>query len=440
MADIIHISKEALEDAIKKFDGVKIKIAEYFGCSDWKIRMVAKEHGLYVDGRIAANAKDKIPMAPKSTLMEMYFDQNMTILDMSKVLGASNVTIRKWFDHYDIKLDSHSTTISKKVMPKIIDYNLKNNGYEHFFASEEGRKKVTEAFIAKYGVPYHPIDNESTAELELVSYMNSLSPGFVKKRVFGFEYDGMNADALVAVEFNGIYWHSEKNKPRTLHVKKYRAATKNGYRLFTVFEDEWRDRKDQVKGFIRAALGKNEIVIAARKTTVSIRKYNDSDVIKFMDENHIQGMPRILRCNINIVLEYEGDIVGCMIMSKHHRSNNTDKVTLARLCFKGNTTVIGGSQRMFSHAIEQFCTGTTITSWSDNRWSEGAVYETLGFTHAGNVPKDYSYVKNGKRINKQSMTREKMAAGEDQTEYERAQELGFERIWDCGKKRWTYVV
>lgn len=31
-----------------------------------------------------------------------------------------------------------------------------------------------------------------------------------------------------------------------------------------------------------------------------------------------------------------------------------------------------------------------------------------------------------------------IGATEEQTEYEKAQELGFDRMWDCGKKTWLY--
>ena len=36
------------------------------------------------------------------------------------------------------------------------------------------------------------------------------------------------------------------------------------------------------------------------------------------------------------------------------------------------------------------------------------------------------------------MTKKKLHASENQTEYQRALELGFDRIWDCGKKTWIF--
>ena len=32
-----------------------------------------------------------------------------------------------------------------------------------------------------------------------------------------------------------------------------------------------------------------------------------------------------------------------------------------------------------------------------------------------------------------------MKAGDNQTEYERALELGFDRIWDCGNGKWVWT-
>jgi hypothetical protein len=83
-----------------------------------------------------------------------------------------------------------------------------------------------------------------------------------------------------------------------------------------------------------------------------------------------------------------------------------------------------------------------IVSWSDNRWSEGKVYEALGFYLEEELGPDYSYVKDRQRISKQSCQKKhlfkKGAVGD--TELEMAKSLGYSRIWDCGKKRWVLDI
>lgn len=48
----------------------------------------------------------------------------------------------------------------------------------------------------------------------------------------------------LAVEFDGLFWHSEQaGKPKDYHLRKTEACTKIGIRLVHVFEDEWLSRR-----------------------------------------------------------------------------------------------------------------------------------------------------------------------------------------------------
>ena len=112
------------------------------------------------------------------------------------------------------------------------------------------------------------------------------------------------------------------------------------------------------------------------------------------------------------------------------------------MCFKDNIKILGGSQKLFkaakNWAIEN--NHTSIISWSDNRWSQGKVYEHLGFKLDKELGADYSYVdlKNPKiRLSKQS---QKKKENQLQTESQMAHEKGLAKIWDCGKKRWIYYL
>ena len=124
----------------------------------------------------------------------------------------------------------------------------------------------------------------------------------------------------------------------------------------------------------------------------------------------------------------------------HHRIKG--KFVLNRLCFKSNTTVVGGASRL-NKALEGWAKINgydEILSWSDNRWSEGNVYEALGYSLIKEIAPDYFYFgNNNKTYSKQSCQKKdllkKGAVGN--TESEMAQSLGYDRIYDCGKKTWV---
>jgi hypothetical protein len=67
----------------------------------------------------------------------------------------------------------------------------------------------------------------------------------------------------------------------------------------------------------------------------------------------------------------------------------------------------------------------------------------MGFTMSKELYQDYSYIKasNGKnRIPKQECKKANIACVDGQTESERMTELGYYKIWDCGKKRWVLNI
>jgi hypothetical protein len=431
---MLKIDKTELEKLANQYTNKKL-LAERLGMTEWKTRELLKSLGILADGRPQGNKNKSVPVPPKKELLELYQKQNMTLLDISKHYNTSNVTVKKWFTNYEIPLLSHSETVSKKVIPKIINSNMQKYGYEHFFASEEGKKKVADGFIKKYGVPYHPIGNTSDAELEVLAYFNSLVSGFEKNLKTGIEIDGYNDELKIGFEYCGLFWHMESIKGKNLHFKKYTHCRERGIRLITIFEDEWKNKPGQTKGFIRAILRKTENKVYARKLKIEKVDKRDYNTINFLIDNHIQGAPHVTNTLFHYILKDENDVIySSMSFSKHHR--NSKEIVLSRYCVKINHDVVGGSERLFKAAIKDF--KCNIKTWSDNRWSEGAMYEKLGFKMTKELPKDYYYVGKKQRIPKQKMTKKKMVASQNQTEQERAKELGFDRIWDCGKKTWVF--
>jgi len=431
-----QFSKEELENAIKECNNNKELMVLKLGINSWSLREQLKRNGLNFDDREQSNKKRQIPIPPKEELEKLYNEDNLTLLEIGKHYGTSNVTVKKWMVLYELKLLTHSQTISKKVIPKIKEYNQKNFGYNYYFGSEKGKKKVADKFIEKYGVPYHPIGTTSLAEIEVLEFFNKLEEGFEKAHIFGIELDGYNKNINIAYEYCGIFWHKESIKGKELHIKKYKICSENGIKLFTIFEDEWLNKQEQVKSFIRASLHKNTFKKYARKLHIKMVDGRDIETLNFIEEHHIQGAPNFRTTINHFVLYDEYNIYSVMSFSKHHR--NINEIVLSRYCVKKDYDIIGGSSKLFHHASKFF--NCSLKTWSDNRWSDGLLYERLGFKKIKDLPKDYSYVYKKERISKQKMTKTKIGASDEQTEYERALELGYDRIWDCGKKTWEYKM
>jgi len=267
-----------------------------------------------------------------------------------------------------------------------------------------------------------------------------------KGKTKGKEIDIYIPELNLGIEYCGLYWHKESNLHRAgggqrSHIDKMRMAEENGIRLITIFEDEWRDRQNQIKNFLKSVLKKNEHTIYARKC--EIRAIQDPDIAKnFLNENHIQGKAKHV---MSFGLYYNNELVAVMTGSKHHRINDERKtLILNRLAFKDGYNIVGGASRLLK-ALEisaKSCGFDKIISWSDNRWSQGNVYKKLGFMLINEYRQDYSYVyQEGsiqRRIQKQACKKADLArkGAIGNTENEMAKSIGYERIWDCGKKVW----
>lgn len=248
----------------------------------------------------------------------------------------------------------------------------------------------------------------------------------------------------LAVEYCGLYWHNELSptpRGRDYHIGKHRAAGAEDIQLVTIFEDEWTRRREQAEHRLKAVFGKNEHVVGGRECLMSV--VPEGTLRTFIGQNHLQGLGT--HPLIGWGLRYKDELLGVLTLNKHHRQHQ-DAVVLGRLCFKMNTTVVGGAQKLIETAKQWLRVNNvkSIISWSDNRWSSGGVYLAMGFVLDGDLLQDYSYVNykspRGVRLSKQTQAKARAKCPAHLTEREWALERGLARIWDCGHKRWKLIL
>jgi hypothetical protein len=288
-------------------------------------------------------------------------------------------------------------------------------------------------------VPY----GHSLGEKEVFKLIKSFYPSAIentKKIIPPLELDIYVPEINLAIEYDGLTWHSEKfKKDKNFHINKNRAANKIGVRIIHIFADEWQNKKEQVKNYLISTIGKNSVKIGARKTELKEIRKKEASI--FLMKNHIQGCGKM---KIAFGLYYEKELLAVMTGIKHPREKQKNVLILNRLAFKSDVLIQGGSSKLLNAFINYAKNNnySKLISWSDNRWSEGKVYEKLGFILEEEIDPDYSYIKGEKRYSKQSYTKKKLikmgAKGTMlNTEKELAATLKLYRIWDCGKKRWA---
>ena len=93
----------------------------------------------------------------------------------------------------------------------------------------------------------------------------------------------------LAIEYNGLYWHSDKVRPDPEYpVNKLVDCAQSGIDLVYVWEDDFRDKRDIVLRMLKNKLGiSDEEKVNARECEIQEIGYDLSS--QFLDEYHIQG-------------------------------------------------------------------------------------------------------------------------------------------------------
>lgn len=253
----------------------------------------------------------------------------------------------------------------------------------------------------------------------------------------GAHIDLVLPEHKIAIEYCGLYWHSEERRGKSFHLERLNKIEAVGMRLVTIFEDEWLANKDLVKSTLLKLIGFATDRVFARKTEV---RHVTWDVVSaFYSKHHLQGAGT--PCGDNRAL-FAGDEVVAAMSFKAARFQS-DGVELMR--YATSKTVVGGFTKLLKAYTEEAQTGTTITSYCDLRWFTGGVYEKAGFTKVGQSAPGYWWCRGIKRHSRFAFQKHKLAEkltkfDETMTEEENMTNNGYWKIWDCGMSKWVLTV
>ena len=252
--------------------------------------------------------------------------------------------------------------------------------------------------------------------------------------------DGKEIDILIpskniGFEINGLIWHSEKFQTNKMfHVEKKENALKKGINLIHIYEDDWILKQNIIKSRIKNLLHLNEIKIYARKCKIKNVPYKNSKL--FLDENHLQG-----NCisKYRYGLYYNNELISLMTFGNLRKnvgkSSNYNEYEMLRFCNKLNTNIIGGASKLLKHFINDI-NPDRIISYADRNWSNGNLYNTLGFKLYNISSPSYYYVINKKKVNRFNLRKDilisKFNCPKNITEHEFCLSKQWYRIYDCG--------
>lgn len=301
------------------------------------------------------------------------------------------------------------------------------------------------AFLRGVRCPKCNYKGTSNKEQQLIDFIKNNYNGTIilnDRKLISKELDIYLPELKIAFEFNGLYWHSHKQKEKNYHLDKTEKAEKKQVQLIHIFEDEWDFKQEIVKSKILNYLHKTPNKIFARKCIFKRISNKEKDI--FLNLNHIQGT---CVSSINYGLEYNGEILAVMTFSKLRNSmlSSSDNSTheMVRYATKLNYNIVGGFTKLLNNILKEETSIEKIKTFADRRWSTGNVYIKNNFIFSHNSNPNYFYFSNNSkdlkrqgRMNFQKHKLSKILKNFDvnKTEIENMEQNNYLRIFDCGSK------
>lgn len=379
----------------------------YYNNGEIEIKVIGEDSPPdgYVEGRLLK--KNKLERDRK------YFELGyIPLKDLVKLYGKSWYT---YLDNIDkIEFPDPYVYINKNEIPRIEEYCSKNHS-----------------------------KGTSLLEDEIYDYIISIYSGDIKRHVKSllkdsnknyYELDFYIPQKNLAIEVNGIYWHSlNSGIDKKYHLLKTNLCNNLGIRLIHIFEDQWKYKKDICKSIIRSALGKCNKIYARKCVVKDVCRPEEKD---FLMKNHIQGYVPSFNC---IGLYYNDQLV--QILSFRQNRFKNGEIELLRQCSLLNTDVIGGFSKLLKH-----CKYNKFVSYVDKSLFLGTGYKKVGFKYLQTTPPSYyyfyscDYSKRFNRINFQKHKLKNILIKFDplKTEQQNMMDNKYLIVYDCGTDKYLY--
>lgn len=258
----------------------------------------------------------------------------------------------------------------------------------------------------------NPISScSSISEIDLKEFIEDVL-GYELNKIFinNKEIDIHIPEYKLGIEYDGLYWHSNKYVDNDFHLMKTEICEENEIELLHVFEDEWLFKREIIKSIIKSKLNVYDREINTHDCEV--KEIKDNDLIKnFLEKNHIHGY---VKSSHNIGLFYNDELISLITFDE----KNNKEFEIIRFCDKLNIKTIRGINNLLIFFIKKH-NPREITINVDRRFSNGNIYKLLGFEMTGYSEPDYWFVKRGKLIRYKEPNFNKS----EKNDY---------RIYDCG--------
>jgi hypothetical protein len=262
--------------------------------------------------------------------------------------------------------------------------------------------------------------NTSINEREIREFIESIIPDEEiiyndRKILNGKEIDILVPSKKIAIEHNGIFWHSEKaGVTKDYHLDKTNSCKNQDYEMIHIFEDEWSYKKDLVKNKLTYKLNKDSLIYNSFEI-VELDKNESKIFIKDNDLYELKEFDKSLGIKDN------NEILALVSFD-----NLNGNVNIKNFCVKSEYSpkyISDIVQCIIDYGVKK------ITVETDKRFLDQELFSI--FKIIDEKDPDYSYFKCLCRITKNELILQSQDVNLNESEYSELN--GWFKIWDCGK-------
>lgn len=279
----------------------------------------------------------------------------------------------------------------------------------------------------------------SKGEEGLAEFIRSNYLGIIKTSdrsiLKGLELDIYLPELKTAIEYNGVYFHSEKFKDKDYHKIKADKCVEAGIRLITVWEDDYNLRKDIVHKMLLHKLGLSaQEKVPARKTIAMF--ISNQEAFAFLEDNHIQGKA-VGSYYMGLREKDSRNLVAVMVLKR-----TKDVLSLERFA---TSKIVSGGQSKLLKFVDQNIEYSKMITFADRTVSDGGLYTGTGWVKEAEIAPDYRYLVRNVREHKFGYRKDRFKNDpnlkyvEGYTEKQLAELNGLLRVYDAGKVRFSRV-
>lgn len=235
----------------------------------------------------------------------------------------------------------------------------------------------------------------------------------------------------IGLEYNGLYWHSEKTgKEKSHHINKLQEAEQVGIRLLQFWDCEWNNKQPIVKDIIRTAFGVKCNTVGARECVVEVIK--PAEARKFLDTNHLQGKTKN---SIYFGLKNKDVLVQILTLRPIQYTGNDSGWEIGRVATLLGWRIQGGFSKLLNAAKAWLLKNNVhvLFTFADRRYSKGDVYLKNGFEFLGATDPGYWFTKDFTKLVHRYTLRKTKDCPANMTNDEWRKQQGWTKVWDCGQ-------